>query len=170
MAGKRWNGTTFIDLSTTRKRWNGSAWVDITIAKRWNGSAWIDLFPDGPPVDPNLPTGSWNDGSSSASSYYACEQTLDPLDPNCPISYTFNLTKAYTTSAGTTVTGKAVAGVSYTFFANSVTFSASVQRSLTGESVERTPTLLLTNSFGTTELPFSWELTYYYTVEGGEPV
>lgn len=42
MTMKRWNGTSFADLSIV-KRWNGSAWVDLSIAKRWNGSSWVDI-------------------------------------------------------------------------------------------------------------------------------
>lgn len=40
--GKRWNGSAFVNNSTSR-RWNGSAFVDLSTGKRWNGSAWGDL-------------------------------------------------------------------------------------------------------------------------------
>lgn len=42
MTMKRWNGSSWIDL-TTAKKWNGSAWVDLTLAKRWNGTSWVDI-------------------------------------------------------------------------------------------------------------------------------
>jgi len=40
--GKRWNGTTWLDV-VTAKRWNGSTWLDLTIKRRWNGSTWLDI-------------------------------------------------------------------------------------------------------------------------------
>lgn len=58
MPVQRWNGTSFVDLSTL-KRWSGSAWVDITLAKRWSGSAWVDLtLPGG--STPSTPTATAN--------------------------------------------------------------------------------------------------------------
>lgn len=42
MTLKRWNGSSWVDL-TFIKRWNGSAWVDLTTLKRWSGSAWVDV-------------------------------------------------------------------------------------------------------------------------------
>lgn len=44
MAMKRWNGSSYTDL-TTRKRWNGSSWVDLTVARRWNGTRWVTMIP-----------------------------------------------------------------------------------------------------------------------------
>lgn len=40
--GKRWDGLAFIPTQTAKRRASGS-WVDITIAKRWNGTTWADL-------------------------------------------------------------------------------------------------------------------------------
>lgn len=169
MAGKRWTGALWQDLNATRKRWTGSAWVDVVTAKRWTGSAWVDVFPGGPPVDPNLPTLSWV-GNSSASSYFACESNFDPVVV-CPVNHTFTLPKQFNVSAGTTLSGLPVSGISYAFAGNIVTFSASVARGrpYEPEPVFRTPIIVATNAFGSTQLAFSWVLTYAYTVAGGEP-
>jgi len=168
MAGKRWNGTTFIDLTTTRKRWNGSAWVDITTAKRWSGTAWIDLFPSGPPVDPSLPTAAWV-GNSSAYSGYTCIGSVDP-PVSCPVSHTFTLVKSFTSSGAITITGKPVSGISYSIVGSTVTFSCTVsRRPPDGDPIEKFPVLEFTNASGTTELAFSWSLFYEYYLEGTEP-
>jgi len=42
MTAKRWDGSSWQDISTA-KRWDGSGWVDITTAKRWDGNAWHDI-------------------------------------------------------------------------------------------------------------------------------
>lgn len=167
MAGKRWNGSSFVDLSTTRKRWNGSSWVDLVTAKRWNGTVWIDLFPDSPPVDPSLPTASWV-GGNSASDYYFCQNDLDNPPNTCTLLHEFTLVKTFTSSGATSITFKPTTGVSASIVGSTVTFTSSVARGADG--LERTPTLLFTNSFGTLELPFSWVLTYEYDVIGGEPL
>jgi hypothetical protein len=171
MAGKRWNGSTFVDIATTRKRWNGSAWVDLTIAKRWNGTAWIDIFPDlggGPPPDPSLPTASWVGGSSDYSGHTCIGQVDPPV--SCPVSYTFTLFKSFTSSGATTITGKAVSGISYNIVGNNVTFSCTVsRRPPDGDPIEKIPVLQFTNASGTTELAFRWTVFYEYYLEGTEP-
>ncbi len=48
MAGYRWNGTAWVELTglvpSRRRRWDGYTWVKIA-GRRWNGTAWIDLWP-----------------------------------------------------------------------------------------------------------------------------
>lgn len=87
MAGKRWNGSSYVDVST-KKRWNGSSWIDLTTAKRWNGSSWIDLFP----VSGAL-TFSTSDGMFS--DIYYCD------GDGCEINKTVSDTDTYTISGGT---------------------------------------------------------------------
>ena len=41
-AGKRFNGTSFVN-STTGKIFNGSSWVPLSTAKRFNGSSWVNI-------------------------------------------------------------------------------------------------------------------------------
>lgn len=43
MTAKRWDGSAYQDVLTTKKRWDGTAWVDLTVAKRWDGVAWVDI-------------------------------------------------------------------------------------------------------------------------------
>ena len=40
--GKLWNGTAFVNCTTT-KLYNGTSWVNITIAKRYDGTNWVNL-------------------------------------------------------------------------------------------------------------------------------
>lgn len=48
MAGHRWNGTAWVELTglipSRRRRWDGFAWVKIA-GRRWDGVDWIDLWP-----------------------------------------------------------------------------------------------------------------------------
>lgn len=39
MAGKRWDGTSNVNISNY-KRWSGSSWVSCT-GKRWDGTSWV---------------------------------------------------------------------------------------------------------------------------------
>lgn len=88
MAGTRWNGSSWANI-TTKKRWNGTTWVDLTIAKRWNGSAWVDLFTGG--------GGVFTFVISPFSATYFCDDSVS----TCPISTTVSDTNTYTISGGT---------------------------------------------------------------------
>ena len=134
MAGKRWNGSTWIDHAT-KKRWNGSAWVDLTIAKRWNGSSWVDIY-----------TGGGGGGTlsfliSPFSDLFTCDESFE----FCPISTPLSDTNTYTVSGGTSpyiVTAVVDWGDPVTIntaTAGQITLSASV-----GRNAEKTGNIKIT--------------------------
>ena len=111
MAGKRWNGSAWVD-HTTKKRWNGSSWVDLTIAKRWNGSAWVDIYTGGG-VLTFVPT------PTSVSRFYFC------TEPNvCPMSKTFTTNITYVVGGNTGA---------YTVVATAVGDSVSIDNATLGQ-------------------------------------
>lgn len=126
MAGKRWNGSTWVD-HTTKKRWNGSTWVTLTTAKRWNGSTWVDIYAGGgggsltfTPSDSIFSDGLFCDGNSDS----------------CPLSDSQSDTITYVVSGGTgpyTVTPTQFSGDAVTVSHNagglSITVSTTVGRS-----------------------------------------
>ena len=161
MAGKRWNGTSYVDLTTTRKRWNGSTWVDIVTAKRWNGSAWIDLFP--------ASTLTFTNADANFYGYYTCDGT------SCETSKSLSDTDTYTISGGTspyTVTAVVTDGPSVTIDTGTpgqITVSTTVGRNTIKQGEIK---VTVTDSAGTPNvanfyIPFYFE--YYFTIGGSGP-
>lgn len=163
MAGTRWNGSSWANI-TTKKRWNGTTWVDLTIAKRWNGSAWVDLFSATP-----LALGNTSDDFTDTLS-------CDNPSGSCPITDSQSDTVTYNVSGGTapySVTAVVSDGPALTIVvdnsAKTITASTTVGRndSKTGEIK-----ITVTDSAGTPAvvdfyLPFSF--TYVYTEGGSGP-
>ena len=124
MAGKRWNGSSWVD-HTTKKRWNGSTWVDLTIAKRWNGSSWVDIYAAG---------GGGGTLTFVIAPFFNSYECDTATSPSCPISTTLSDTNTYTVSGGTspyTVTAVVDWGDPVTIntaTAGQITLSASVGR------------------------------------------
>jgi hypothetical protein len=162
MAGKRWNGSAYVD-HTTKKRWNGSAWVNLTIAKRWNGSAWVDIYPAGSSILLNPVTSNFTD-------YLAC----DNPSGSCPLTDSQSDTVTYACSGGTgpyTVVAVVSTGPALTLSVDNVGFvitaSTTVGRNTLKEGevkVTVTDSLAATADF---YLPFSF--SYDYTEEGSGP-
>ena len=162
MAGKRWNGSAYVD-HTVKKRWNGSAWVDLTVAKRWNGSAWIDIYPAGSGLTLNPTTSIFEDSLS-----------CDNPSGSCPLTDTQSDTVAYAVAGGTgpyTVAAVVSTGPALTLSVNNIGFvitaSTTVGRntSKTGEvKVTVTDSLAATADF---YIPFSF--SYIYTQENLGP-
>lgn len=148
MAGKRWNGSSYVNI-TTKKRWNGSAWVDITTAKRWSGSAWVDLLSGGSSLTLTL--------SDFSNSFY-CSGT-------CPISKSLSDTNAYTISGGTspyTVTASVFSGIPVsinTSVSGQITVSTTVGRNA---SKEGTIAITVTDSSGS-PITNVFYRDYYFT-------
>ena len=163
MAGTRWNGSSWVGI-TTKKRWNGSTWVDLTIAKRWNGSTWVDLFAAAP-LALNNTTADFTDTLS-----------CDNPTGSCPLTYAQSDVVSYNITGGTapyTVTAVVSDGPALTIVvdnsAKTITASTTVGRndSKTGEIK-----ITVTDSAGTPAvvdfyLPFSF--TYVYTEGGSGP-
>lgn len=160
MAGKRWNGSSYVDIST-KKRWNGSAWVDIVTAKRWSGSAWIDLFP--------AATLSFTNADGNYYGYYTCDGT------SCELTKTLSDTDTYTISGGTspyTVSAVVTDGPSVsidTGTSGQITVSTTVGRNTIKQGEIK---VTVTDSAGTPNVadfyvPFYFE--YYYTQGGLGP-
>ena len=161
MAGKRWTGSAYTDLATTRKRWTGSTWTDITIAKRWSGSAWVDLFPAG---GGGLPTGSWTGGN------------LVKLSTSCTYSGGAGCAFGVHLSASKTFTGSytsfsipPVAGINIiSIVGTTVNFTALAIR---GEANYYEIPLTLTNGTGSVVVPLFVNTDYFYEdlTGGGDP-
>ena len=163
MAGKRWNGSAWID-HTTKKRWNGSAWVDLTIAKRWNGSSWVDIYAGG--------GGTLSFVISPFSDLYSCDKSLRP---SCPITAALSDTNTYTVSGGTppyTVTAVVDWGDPVTIntaTAGQITLSASV-----GRNAEKTGNIKITvtDSAGspvTQDFYADYSFSYFYIPDDPNP-
>lgn len=155
MAGKRWNGSSFVDI-TTKKRWNGTAWVNITTAKRWTGSAWVDLFPAG--------------GTTFTLTLADFYGSFFCTGNTCPISRTLSDTNTYTISGGTapyTVTASVFSGVPVTIntaTAGQITVSTTVGRN---DFKEGTIAITITDSSSTpiTNV-FYRDYSFSYVYEG----
>jgi hypothetical protein len=167
MAGKRWNGSAWVDHAT-KKRWNGSTWVDLTIAKRWNGSAWVDIY-----------TGGGGGGGSAillnpTTSSFEDTLVCDNPSGSCPLTDTQSDTVVYAASGGTgpyTVTAVVSTGPALTLNVNNVGFvitaSTTVGRNLSKEGevkVTVTDSLAASADF---YIPFSF--SYIYTQENLGP-
>ena len=160
MAGKRWNGSSYVDINT-KKRWNGSSWVDIVTAKRWNGSSWIDLFP--------ASTLTFTNADGNYYGYYTCDGS------SCETSKTLSDTDTYTISGGTapyTVTAVVSDGPSVSINTSTpgqITVSTTVGRNIIKQGEIK---VTVTDSAGTPNvanfyIPFYFE--YYYTIGGSGP-
>jgi hypothetical protein len=153
MTTKRWNGSSYVDL-TTFKRWNGSAWVSLTFGRRWNGSAWIDFLSSGGAI-----TFSTSDGSFIDSS------TCDTGDGSCPITYNASDTDTYTiggTTGAYTLSATVSSGDSVTIDTTAVgqiTVSTSLGRN-SSKSGEIKVTI--TDTLGSSDfyVPFAFSYTY----------
>lgn len=156
MAGKRWNGSAWVDHAT-KKRWNGSAWVDLTIAKRWNGSEWIDIYAGG--GGGGTITFATSDGSFTED--YSCDNPTG----NCPLSYSVADTDTYTvggTTGAYTVAAMLSTGDSVainTAVGGEITVSTTVGRN-TYKSGEIKVTV--TDTLGSADfyVPFAFSYTY----------
>jgi hypothetical protein len=163
MAGTRWNGSSWANI-TTKKRWSGSAWVDLTIAKRWNGSAWVDLFAATP-----LALGNTSDNFTDTLS-------CDNPTGSCPLTDAQSDVVVYNVTGGTapySVTAVVVDGPALTIVvdnvAKTITASTTVGRN---DSKIGEIKITVTDSAGTPAvvdffLPFSF--TYVYTQESQPP-
>lgn len=89
MTAKRWDGTAYQDILTTKKRWNGTSWVDLTVAKRWDGAAWQDI--------PGLFGGALSASTSPA----VVEGFVDILEPAPPVTAVTSSACTATASGGT---------------------------------------------------------------------
>ena len=163
MAGKRWNGSSWVD-HTTKKRWNGSTWVDLTIAKRWNGSAWVDIYAGGG-------GGALTFVISPFFNSYSCDASYE----SCPISTVLSDTNTYTVSGGTspyTVTAVVDWGDPVTIntaTAGQITLSASV-----GRNTEKTGNIKITvtDSAGspvTQDFYIDYSFDYLYIPDNSTP-
>jgi len=162
MAGSRWNGSSWVGV-TTKKRWNGSTWVNLTTAKRWNGSTWIDLFPVAPLALGNT-TADFTDSL-----------TCDNPSGSCPLTDSQSDVVTYNVTGGTapyTVVAVVSDGPALTIavdnVAKTVTASTTVGRNdaKTGEIK-----ITVTDSAGTPNvadfyLPFSFSYTYTENGQG----
>jgi hypothetical protein len=161
MAGKRWNGSSYVDLTTTKKRWNGSTWVDITTAKRWNGSTWIDLFPSGGGGVTLL----LGNTTADFTDFLSC----DNPSGSCPLNDNQSDVVVYNVSGGTapyTVAAVVSTGPALTIVVNNgaktITASTTVGRNIVKEGEIK---VTVTDSAGTPNvadfyLPFSFSYTY----------
>lgn len=162
MAGKRWNGSAWVD-HTTKKRWNGSAWVDLTIAKRWNGSAWVDIYAGGSSILLNPTTSSFEDSL-----------TCDNPSGSCPLTDTQSDTVAYSCSGGTspyTVTAVVASGPALTLSVDNVGFVITASTTC-GRNTAKTGEVKVTVTDATAAsadfyIPFSF--SYTYTQDGLGP-
>jgi hypothetical protein len=160
MAGKRWNGSSYVDVST-KKRWNGSSWINLTTAKRWNGSSWIDIFPA------STLTFATSDGVFSE--IYSCDGS------GCELNKTVSDTDTYTISGGTspyTVTAVLQSGAQVTIdtaTAGQITLTTTVGRNIVKEGEIK---VTVTDSAGTPNtadfyVPYYFE--YAFTIDGQGP-
>lgn len=157
MAGKRWNGSSFVDIST-KNRWNGSSWVDLTTAKRWNGTSWIDLFPAGSGL-------TFATSDAQFSEYYTCDGS------SCELTKTMSDTDTYTVGGGTapyTVTATLSSGSTVTINTSvpgQITVSTTVGRNVTKEGEIKVTVTDSAGSPATADfyVPFNFE--YYYTID-----
>jgi hypothetical protein len=163
MAGKRWNGSSWVDHAT-KKRWNGSSWVDLTIAKRWNGSAWVDIYAGGGSSLVFTPSVSFFEDS------YFC--SVDDEPPTCPTSKALSDSVTYSVTGNTgayTVVGSNYSGSSVTVdngTPGTLALSTSCGRNGAKEGEIK---VVITDTVGsiTVYMPFSF--TYDYD-GGGEPL
>lgn len=164
MAGKRWNGSSYVDLTTTKKRWNGSTWVDITTAKRWNGSTWIDLFPSG------------GSGILLNPTTFSFEDTLACDNPSgsCPVTDAQSDTITYAASGGTgpyTVTAVVVDGPALTLSVNNSTFviTASTTVGRNDSKIGEVKVTVTDSLAASADFYFPFSFTYVYTESGQGP-
>lgn len=160
MAGKRWNGSSWVD-HTTKKRWNGSSWVDLTIAKRWNGSTWVDIYSGGSALTFSTVDGEFTDS-------YAC----DNPSGSCPLTYSASDSDTYTVGGNTgayTVTGVVSSGPSVTI--DTSTPGTMVVSTSVGRNTDKTGEIKVTVTDTVTSadfyIPFSF--SYTYTQGGSGP-
>ena len=161
MAGKRWNGSAWVD-HTIKKRWNGSAWVNLTIAKRWNGSAWVDIYPSGGGSGILL-----NPTTSSFEDTLAC----DNPSGSCPVTDAQSDTITYAASGGTgpyTVTAVVVDGPPITLSVNNSTFviTASTTVGRNDSKIGEVKVTVTDSLAASADFYFPFSFTYEYT-EGG---
>lgn len=160
MAGKRWNGSAWVDHAT-KKRWNGSAWVDLTIAKRWNGSAWVDIYASGGTL-----TFATSDGSFTDS--YSC----DNPSGGCPLSRSVSDTDTYTVGGNTgayTVAAAVSSGDAVTIdtgTVGSITVSTTVGRNASKAGEIK---VTVTDTVGSADFYVPFAFSYTYTQEGSGP-
>ena len=156
MAGKRWNGSAWVDHAT-KKRWNGSAWVDLTIAKRWNGSAWVDIYAGGGAL-----TFATSDGAFTDS--YSC----DNPSGSCPLTYAVFDTDTYTVGGNTgayTVAAVVSTGDAVTIdtsVAGSITVSTTVGRNVSKSGEIK---VTVTDTVGSADFYVPFAFSYTYTQE-----
>jgi hypothetical protein len=161
MAGKRWNGSTWVDHAT-KKRWNGSTWIDLTIAKRWNGTTWVDIYAGGSGILLNPVTATFEDSLS-----------CDNPSGSCPLTDAQSDTVTYAASGGTgpyTVAAVVSTGPALTLAVDNVGFvitaSTTVGRNIVKEGevkVTVTDSLAATADF---YIPFNFSYTYTQDSEG----
>lgn len=123
MTAKRWNGSSYTDL-TTFKRWSGSAWVDLTVAKRWNGTTWEDI--------PGMLSGSLS-ATLSSSNAFGLKFDPEPAPPAAVVTTTsVTVTPQGGTGSGPTYLWQRVSGDTSITVSNStaatVSFSAIVSK------------------------------------------
>lgn len=153
MAGKRWNGASWLD-HTTKKRWNGSAWVDLTIAKRWNGSAWVDIYGGAGSLTFATADGAFTDS-------YSC----DNPSGSCPLTYSVSDTDTYTVGGNVgayTVSAVVATGPTVSIDTNTpgtMIVSTSVGRNITKEGEIK---VTVTDTVGSADfyVPFAFSYTY----------
>jgi hypothetical protein len=161
MAGKRWTGSAFTDLITTRKRWTGGAWADLTIAKRWTGGAWVDLFAGGG-GGAGLPTGSWTGGDS----VYLLTTCIYTGGPGCSLIRQLAGSKTFTGTYDS-FSIPPTAGIKIvSIVGTTVNFTASAIR---GEANFYEIPLTLTNGLGSTIVPLFVEVDYFYEDDSWSP-
>ena len=162
MAGKRWNGSTWVDHAT-KKRWNGSTWVDLTIAKRWNGSSWVDIYAGGSGILLNPTTSSFTDTLS-----------CDNPSGSCPLTDSQSDTVTYAASGGTgpyTVTAVVSTGPALTISVDNVGFvitaSTTVGRNDVKEGEIKVTVTDSLAAYADFYIPFNF--SYVYTQESQPP-
>jgi hypothetical protein len=160
MTAKRYNGTSFVDISTY-KRWNGSAWVTLTTAKRWNGSAWVNLFAGGGGGGGSL---ALNPSSIDFLAAEGCTGDACPITayPSDFVTYAVTGNTGAYTVAVTLFEGDAV--TIDTTVSNKITLSASC-----GRNVEKNGTIKVsvTDTLGTADFFLGFSFTYVWENTGG---
>ena len=160
MAGKRWNGSSFVDI-TTKKRWNGSAWVDLVTAKRWTGSAWVNIFP--------VSVLSFTNADANFTDAYSCDGT------SCPLTVNLSDTNTYSISGGTapyTVSASVASGPAVTINTatpGQITVSTSIGRDAVKQGEIKVTVTDSAGSPNTADFYVPFVFTYTFSIDGRFP-